>query len=102
MKNILLLLIVSLLFIGCKKNDHVQLRIENQRDYEITNIQVGELNYGSLAPTQISDYKMLETGKTTGSYDMNNQHYSGEIETWGSGKLRMRINKDASLNFINE
>src|SRR5436309_1792960 len=82
MKTIIFSVALLFLFSSCKKTSYVQLRIENQRDYEMTNIQVGTLNYGSLNPTQISDYKMIETGKTTASYEMNNQHYSGNVETW--------------------
>jgi len=76
--------------------------VENLREKTILNLKIGYLDYGNLAPGEISEYKQINTGDFVSSYQIGNDTYSGNINTYGTGKLKMQILSNGSLKFINE
>ncbi|SFD41485.1 hypothetical protein [Algibacter pectinivorans] len=88
--------------ISCEKDGDVFLRVENLRTYEIVNLKIGSLDYGNIRPNETTDYQQIDTGTFNSSYEMNGRELAGEIKTWGMGNLKLQIQNNGELKFIDE
>jgi len=91
--------ILSTIHTSCVRNGDVFLRVENLRDYKIEDLQIGEYIFGDIEATEISEYQQVNTGTFKTTYYMNGDFYSGEVETWGTGNLKMQIENNGDLDF---
>lgn len=100
--NLFCLFFSLIFFFSCNKDGDVFLRVENLRDFEIENLKIGNLEYGNIKPNETSEYKQINTGTFTASYTMNGRDLAGEVETWGADNLKMQIQNNGELVFIDE
>jgi len=80
MKNLFLILLTFILFACSKDNSNeVNIRLSNASNVAFESATFNNINYGDLAPNQISEYRIFERAYNYGSVSIT---IEGEVYGW--------------------